>query len=68
MLIVWTMVNLIPVTHTPHPHPPPPNLLISLLPSPQFDATRTIWEGSKCRNRKQGKKRKLNRKNWKGNL
>ena len=42
-----TMVYLIAVTLTPHPHPPPPNLLISLLPAPHLNVTRTIWRGLK---------------------
>ena len=54
MLTVRIMVYLIPVTL--HPHLYPPNLLISLLPAPQLDVTRTIWRGLKPK--KQGTRRK----------
>ena len=43
---------------------PPPNLIFSLLPSLQ----ELFGEALKWRNKKQEARRKLNRKNWKGNL
>ena len=44
---------------------PPTNLIISLLPSPQLDVTRTIWRGLKTINKKKKKieKEKLKGKN-----
>ena len=45
---------------------PPINLLISFLPNPQLDVTRTIWRGLKAKKKERKRKSNRNRKKCKG--